>query len=473
MRTLIIIGMIREIFKKEILDSILSVKFLLTFILSSVLIIMSVFTNIVNYKNELSEYNTSVSLNKKNLEGQSNFISIASNGIKVNRKPEVLGIIINGVKDGVGSVATVNIINDPKLIDSKCNNNPIYSMFGSLDLLFIVEIVLSLVAIFFTYDAIVGEKEAGTLKLSLSNSVSRDKLILGKLIGGATILLIPLAIPLIISFIILSLYNGIDLNHEDWIRILMIVLFFILYISVFFNLGVFISTLSKRSSVSLLLLLFTWIVFVIIVPKISVLVAEQINPIPSVHEITAQKDSYLQEIQKEVPKLLKTWRNDNENLAVSDFDQYRTKYLLYAEKIQKEVSNKIDLRNAEIEKEYQKKLNYQELLALNISRISPASSIMIATSNLARTGIIEHQQFLNSIRSYKPFFTDWVNSNLLKSQEERGSPFIDLTSKPDFNYKKNSLSVDVKLVLPDLILLVLFNILFFTGAYVSFLKYEI
>jgi hypothetical protein len=52
------------------------------------------------------------------------------------------------------------------------------------DLMFIVKIVLSLFAILFTYDTIVGEKEKGTLKLALSNDVPRDRLILGKAIGG-------------------------------------------------------------------------------------------------------------------------------------------------------------------------------------------------------------------------------------------------------------------------------------------------
>jgi len=35
--------------------------------------------------------------------------------------------------------------------------------------------------------------------------------------------------------------------------------------------------------------------------------------------------------------------------------------------------------------------------------------------SLARTGLDEHEQFLASIRSYKPIFTKWVNSRLMKN----------------------------------------------------------
>ena len=89
-----------------------------------------------------------------------------------------------------GRVATVNVAFDPNLVDSKYESNPVFSIYGALDLTFIVKIILSLFAILFTYDAIVGEKEKGTLKLTLSNNVPRDLLILGKVIGGFISLLI-------------------------------------------------------------------------------------------------------------------------------------------------------------------------------------------------------------------------------------------------------------------------------------------
>ena len=204
--------MLRDIIKKEILETITSPKFVFTFLLCAVLILLSVYTGITNYRAEQKEYNAAVALNKKNLESQPSYQALAGLGTKINRPPQVLSAIASGIDEAVGRVATVNIAYDPNLVDSKYESNPVFSVFGALDLTFIVKIVLSLFAILFTYDAIVGEKERGTLKLTLSNRVPRDRLILGKVIGGYISLLIPLIIPLILSLLILLVFPNISMT---------------------------------------------------------------------------------------------------------------------------------------------------------------------------------------------------------------------------------------------------------------------
>ncbi|MFC2161257.1 ABC transporter permease subunit, partial [Acidobacteriota bacterium] len=176
--------MLRDIIAKEIQDTIMSPKFVFTFLLCTILILLSVYTGINNYQAEMKEYSAAISLNRTNLESQQNYQQIAGIGVKVNREPQVLSTIVSGVQEAVGRVATVNIAYDPSLSDSKYSSSPIFAVFGALDLSFIVKIVLSLFAILFTYDTIVGEKERGTLKLALSNRIPRDRLILGKAIGG-------------------------------------------------------------------------------------------------------------------------------------------------------------------------------------------------------------------------------------------------------------------------------------------------
>ena len=153
--------MLKNIIKKEILEIITSPKFIFTFLLCAVLILLSVYTGIVNYRSDQAEYSTAVALNKKNLESQS-YEDLPRLGTKINTPPQVLGAISSGIDEAVGRVAKVNITYDPNLVDSKYESNPVFSVFGALDLTFIVKIVLSLFAILFTYDAIVGEKEKGT-----------------------------------------------------------------------------------------------------------------------------------------------------------------------------------------------------------------------------------------------------------------------------------------------------------------------
>jgi ABC-type Na+ efflux pump permease subunit len=247
--------MLKDIIKKEIVETITSAKFVFTFLLCAVLILLSVYTGLSNYKSDQKEYSAAVGLNQRNLESQPTYQSLAGLGTKIARPPQVLGAIASGVNEAVGRVASVNIAYDPNLVDSKYESNPVFSVFGALDLTYIVKIVLSLFAILFTYDAIVGEKEKGTLKLMLSNKVPRDRLIMGKVIGGFISLLIPLIIPLILSLLMIMAYPGIALGGADWIRLLLMFLMFFLYLSVFFTLGILVSSRTNKSSTSFLVLL--------------------------------------------------------------------------------------------------------------------------------------------------------------------------------------------------------------------------
>ncbi|HVP91219.1 MAG TPA: ABC transporter permease [Terriglobales bacterium] len=490
--------MLRDIIKKEILDNITSPKFVFTFLLCTVLILLSVYTGVANYGAEKKEYTAAVALNKKNLESQPNFNSLAGIGVKVNKAPQVLGTVVTGVEEDVGRVAPVNIAQDPNLVESKYGSNPVFAVFGALDLMFIVKIVLSLFAILFTYDTIVGEKEKGTLKLALSNDVPRDRLILGKAIGGYISLLMPLLIPLVLSLIILVVAPNLALSGQDWGRLLLIFLMFFLYLSVFFSLGLFVSARTSRSSTSFLVLLFLWVVFVMVIPKVAVITAGQVRPIPSVHEITAKKDAFLQQIQVEGQKtareqIMKIMAESNMGMpdpskasTAEERDRLRRerdarqkdaqqKIQQYVQDYQQELTSKIDANNAALERDYQLKKKAQQSLAVNLSRISPASALTFGSMTLARTGVDEYDRFLAAVRSYKPIYTKWVNSKLGQSINftTGQQTSIKIDDMPQFSLEPESLGKSLARTLPDFVLMVLTIIVFFVGAYVSFLRYDV
>jgi len=469
--------MLKDIIKKEILETITSTKFVFTFLLCAILILLSVFTGISNYRSDQKEYSAAVALNKKNLESQQNYQALAGLGTKINRPPQVLGALASGVDEAVGRVATVNVAYDPNLVDSKYESNPIFSVFGTLDLTFIVKIVLSLFAILFTYDAIVGEKERGTLKLTLSNRVPRDRLILGKVIGGFISLLIPLIIPLILSVLILLVYPNIPLAGDDWIRLLLMFLMYFLYLSVFFTLGLFVSARANRSSTSFLVLLFLWVVFVTVIPKLAVMSAAQLNPIPSVHEITAKKDAFLQQVQGGAQKEVMDWIKANSPKTPEDQKTFQDRMKKFLETYQQDATSKIDANNAALERDYQLRKNSQVRLAVNLSRISPASALTFSTMSLARTGLDEHDRFLASIRSFKPVWTKWANAKMMQNLsfglDTSQAPKVVLDDMPQHKFEAETLGKSFVRTLPDFGMMVILILVFFVGAYVSFLKADV
>jgi ABC-type transport system involved in multi-copper enzyme maturation permease subunit len=465
--------MLRDIIKKEILDNITSPKFVFTFLLCTVLILLSVYTGVTNYEAEKKEHTASVALNKKNMESQRDYQSLAS-GIKINKPPQVLGTIVAGIEEAVGRVAPVNIASDPNLVESKYESNPVFAVFGALDLMFIVKIVLSLFAILFTYDAIVGEKERGTLKLALSNSVPRDRLILGKAVGGFISLLLPLLIPLLLSLIILLLAPNLALNSADWTRILFIFIMFFLYLSVFFSLGLFVSARTLRSSTSFLVLLFIWVVFVMVIPKVAVITAGHAKPIPSIHEITAQKEAFLKQISVEENKALQEWIKKNAPILAKDQKKGQEMLMKHVQEVQDNATTRIDEANARLEKDYQLRKKAQQTLAVNLSRISPASALTFGSMTLARTGVDEFDRFLSSVRTYKPIYTKWINSKMGTSITAlQGRAQIDITDMPQHSIEPEKLSASLMRALPDFSLMIGLIIVFFVGAYVSFLHYDV
>ncbi len=467
--------MLRDIIRKEILDNITSPKFVFTFLLCAVLILLSVYTGTANYSADKKEYTAAVALNRKNMENQPNYTSLAGIGIRINRPPQALGTVVNGIQEDVGRVASINIASDPNLVDSKYGSNPVFAVFGSLDLMFIVKIVLSLFAILFTYDAIVGEKEKGTLKLALSNDVPRDRLILGKAIGGYISLLIPLLIPLLLGLVMLLVAPGLALSGGDWGRLLIIFLMFFLYLSVFFSMGLFVSARTSRSSTSLLVLLFLWVVIVMVIPKVAVITAGRMRPIPSVHEITSKKDAFLQQVQAEGQTGVQDWMKKNAADAAKDVKAYQAKFKQFIQDYQQELTSKIDVNNAALERDYQLKMKAQQTLAVNLSRISPASALTFGSMTMARTGVDEYDRFLASVRAYKPIYTKWLNSKLGQSINfDTGEQVkIKIDDMPQHSMEPEGLGKSLARTMPDLLLMVVMIIIFFVGAYVSFLRYDV
>jgi ABC-type transport system involved in multi-copper enzyme maturation permease subunit len=458
--------MLRDIIKKEILDSITSPKFVITFILCTILILLSAYIGITNYIAEKREYEANVALNRRILEGTTDYLGIRS-AMTIYRPPQALETIVVGIEQAAGRATPLgNTLDDSTPLESKYESNPVFAIFGALDLMFIVKIVLSLVAILFTYDAIVGEKEKGTLKLALANNVPRDRLILGKAIGSYISLLVPLLVPLILCLTLLMLVPDMALGGSDWIRILLILGLFIIYLSVFFSLGLFVSARALRSSTSFLVLLLIWIVIVVIIPNISVVAASQAKPIPSIHEITTKKREFGNQAYNEFRRRMDEWVKSPE---ANDKD-FRKKFLEFRDaetRMIQENSNSVD-------RDYQLRKKAQQNLAVNLSRISPASALTFGSMSIARTGVDEYERFIASVRDYRTDFERWYNSNAYSFNRSKGAaPGVNLRSLPRYSISREALRDSLFRALPDFGLMLTMIVVFFVGAYVSFLRYDV
>ena len=144
------------------------------------------------------------------------------------------------------------------------------NLFSSIDIVFIFEIVLSLIALIFAYDALAGERERGTLRLVLTHSVSRGQILLAKYISAMTCLLVPLLMSLLLAMILLMTSATISLSIGDFLRIGGIIFSSISYLSVFYLIGMLISAATTRTGTALMLAMFVWGFSVLVYPNVVI-----------------------------------------------------------------------------------------------------------------------------------------------------------------------------------------------------------
>ena len=490
--------MLGDIIKKEILDNLLSHKFLFIFILCSALILFSIYIGASDYVESKKEYDANMAvLGERMQPPETTAFFIEREGYRIYRPPQVLRTIVAGVEDAAGRASYPNKWYENNLTESKNESNAIFTLFGSLDIMFAVKFVLSLFAIFFAYDAVSGEKEKGTLKLMLSNSVSRNRLISGKIIGNYLSMLLLFLTPLLMGLVLLSVYPGVSLNDGDWTRLLFIFLMFLLYISVFFVLGIFVSALTARPSTSFLVLLFLWIALVIVIPGASVVVAEHVRPVQASSLLMAEKGTFFIQLQQKVMAEYLERQNTcsqrtRPNSAPADLGQtqeYSRKFSECMEELtSKSDSPSIQTHFAQMDRDYQLKKEAQQSLAKNISRVSPASALTFGGMTLARTGTDEYDRFLAATRTYRWIYRNWdpATGKIRTESVMPGAPLgmfvsggqspIDanvIANIPRLQFEPERLGESLNRTLTDFALMAAMTIILLVGAFFAFMRYDV
>jgi ABC-type transport system involved in multi-copper enzyme maturation permease subunit len=475
--------MLGTIIKNQVLENIYGIKFVVIFFVCAVVMIGTAITGIGRYATHQKDEQHIVSTNRKTLAEASDWRDVSREGIKLVKPANKLGIMAAGLEDAVGRTATVRVDDYPVLEDSIYSTAPIFAIFGELDLTFIMRTVISLFVILFTFDLISGEKEKGTLKQCLANPVPRNTFMLGKSIGSFISLLIPIVLPLIISLLIIMVLGGVSFTGEEWISVLVIIGGYLLYVLAFFSVGVFVSTLVKNSSVSFLILLFFWVLVVLIIPKGSMMIANQINPIPSINDVRASQFSLRENFYAEL------WRKvaeESERQNLDGLTDRRERFMAFRKlrsEIWAEMEPEFEEQKKKINEDFKRDQGYLTDLAVNLSRVSPASAVTYISMNMAGTGYQEQENFLRQLTLYRTQFGQHVDKMMeqenqvmgpgrrMSAAEEQGA--LEINSIPNFYYSDLTAGERLSMVLPDFATLAIIAIIFYLLAFINFIRYDV
>ena len=286
--------MIGIVFKKEMLSHLLSQRFAACTVLAVVLIIANGVLTTQTYVHKKASYLTQRAVEETKLHEITYYSVLGwdwlvspNSGFKAKaapralRAPRPLAVFAQGAERQAGQAVKVMLFNVPYQAEEVSpfqTSNPYLAIFAFFDMVYIFQLVLGLLAVLIASEAISGEKEDGTLRLMLTTNVSRAQVLAGKILAGLTTLAIPTALGFILLTILLLGTENIEVGGGEWMRVGLLFALSLLYLLVFYLIGLVISCATHRSATSLIYALFAWALLAIVLPNsISALLNEQAN----------------------------------------------------------------------------------------------------------------------------------------------------------------------------------------------------
>ncbi len=468
--------MIWHITKRELYDNLNSLRFALTTVLLFVLMLINAVIHVQEHPERMQKYHDATTKSVNTLRSRTDLFSIAQEGPGyLYKKPSPLYFSEEGgdifLSDFAYGASFIQISNDLKGFWSLYypgafpNSSNIRPETVKVDWGFVIGYVLSLIAVLFTFDSISGERERGTLRLMLANSVPRHTVLIGKFLGALVSISVPFTLSILMNLLIISTSSDVHLGTDTWFRLTIIFLLSILYLCLFLALGLLVSSSVQNSAASLVILLLTWCTFVVFIPSTVASIASGFSNPMTYDERYKRQEQNRKELREEYVALLRETRGF-ENKKIEIDSEYVTKGTEQEERlIQEHLTQQIS----------------QIQLARSVTRISPVTLIQHLLEVFVGTGFERHQQFLENVqryaREYREFVTDMDRADpdslhIIGVREGMSKKPISPESIPTFE-DTLSLSRDFNAAAIDLFLLILFFVVLMSGTYLTFVRVEI
>lgn len=381
MKTTVIIA------RKELLDHLLSARFYLCLAAMVVLIGVSVFVMYRDYALRMDNYAV-LRERARPRAGETDVMAVV--------RPRPLSVLAKGLDEALDRGYEVGAYLGIRPHSRQVQADSLFSLFAPPDLLYIVKVLLSLVALLLAYDAVAGERERGTLKLILSDSVPRGDLVSGKLIGGLAAVMVPFVLVVLAALIVISTRPDVALTGDDLLRAGLMVLASLLYATLFFALGVLISVLARTPARALVVSLFAWAVIVFALPNVGNLVAEQLVQVPSA---TAQEAARMQAFAKNRFLWIQS-KGRNPEGSVGAFNGEYDRLL----------------------EQYRARVGQLTSTSKAICRVTPAAALSYIFTDLAGTGLGEYQRLSGALLEFKNRNLKALDRLVFRDADGKGQP---------------------------------------------------
>lgn len=506
--------MLRTLIAKEIAETVLGLRFIATTLLCLLLIPLGMYVSREDYEQRFASYQEKHQAYRQR-HGTPKPPVTGREEAQGFRPPSILSIFASGLDPFVPDTVITSYTGLFRTVKEPDIDNPQSLLFGKLDWLSSITLVVSLMVLILTYDAISGEKGKGTLRLIIANSVPRHRILFCKIVGKYIAFLVPFGISILVALLILEASPLVSITSSHVGPALLVILgVTLLFVLSMVCLGVCISTFTRHSMGSIMLLFLAWALFVLGVPRACPILAEIMHPLLGSASIgftkrmaredivrpfqqrkeaadlkqRAERAARMREETQKRKEIAARVRKTGREPTDADFEEMsqdisnrlratRTKYSQLTARLARECNMRIAEELERIEQDYQNKRNAQSAVAMNLCRISPVSCYAYVVSGLTCTGVAEPDNFFRNAQRFQnqveEVFYDQVAWGLGVRKRTAGFDRFDPPPFPDMEYGYPTLAENIQTVWPDVLLLGLFSVFFGTLAFVRFSKYDV
>ena len=267
------------------------------------------------------------------------------------------------------------------------------------------------------------------------------------------------------NLLVISTSSDVHFTVQAWGRLGIIYFIAVLYTSIFLALGILVSARTSQSTESLVILLLTWVFFVVFIPLFLPSIVLEFSTLMTYDEFWERREHLHDTLEEEY------------NNRLRDADAFPVK------KIQ--LSSEYVLRDAMLQERLKQEYLIQQIdqiqRAFSIIHISPTSILQRLLESFSGTGFERHLQFLENAKRYARQFREFVvetdrvdpqSLHFIGVREGMSKKPVNPESIPIFE-DKLSFHRDFETVTTDLLIFVLYLVVLLSGAYLAFARVEI
>jgi len=408
--------------------------------------------------------------------------------------PAALSIFCGGVTPLIPDKVVTSRSGLYRSIKEATTDSPHALLLGKLDYTYCLTYVVSLAALAFTFGCISMEKESGSLSLVTSNSIPRSVLLLSKVIGRYIAFIVPLLLSITLGLVIINHSPLISVFSVEIMPTLgVIVCVSLLFVLCLMCLGICVSTWTHYSINSMVVVFLVWTVMILAIPKLSPRIARALYPIDSSTTFRIkrtmlaedQDEIYVQARESLMEACFAECGAPNEDLRRSPprteegkkaIELYDQRIIPLSQTYQNQKAGKLK----QLDQDYLNQQKAQNRLALGLARLSPVTCFICTVSELCKTGMHEPDNFNDNAQRFQDQVKKAIYDQYTLREYRGGIRYIypegfnrDLIKVPEMSYRFPRLAQSLERVGFDILLLVLYMVLFCGVGLIKMNRYDV